>query len=288
MTPRKTDHFTTSDNTKLYYECYGDTGPVIVMIYGIACLMNHWHHQIEDFAKDHRILIYDLRGHHKSELGDSPITIELLANDAIELLDHVFSKNEQAHFWGHSFGAPISFRCASLFPDRVLSSVFVNGFFKNPYRDFLSDNQCFQIVEGLHTFVVNAPNFSQWFWNSVTGSVFFHYLAGVTGGFNLERISYKDIQIYSKGLGCIPLNNFLENFKALVTFDGTDYIDSTIAPVLVIVGERDGIVPIHLNHDLVDQLPNGHLKVFAEGSHCTQLDLPIDVNACIREFMQKI
>jgi len=288
MTPRKTDILTTSDGTRLYYECYGDHGPIIVMTYGIACLMNHWRYQIEDFAKDHRILIYDMRGHHKSDLGGLPITMDLLANDTIELLDAAYSKNEKAHFWGHSFGAPISLRCASLFPDRVLSAVLINGFFKNPFSEFLSDDQCFKLVEGLHTFVTNAPNLSQWMWNTVTGSVFFHYIAGVTGGFNLERVSYKDIEIYSKGLGCIPLHNFLENFKALVTFDGTGFIASTVAPILVIVGERDGIVPGHLNHYLAENLPSAQLKTFAEGSHCTQLDLPTEVNASIREFMLNI
>jgi len=288
MTPRAANYFTTSDKTRLYYECYGESGPIIVMTYGIACLMNHWRHQVKEFSKDHRVLIYDLRGHHKSDLGDEPITIDLLAKDTIELVDAVYSKNEKAHFWGHSFGAPISLRCASLFPERVISSVLINGFFKNPFSDFLTDDQCYQIVEGLHTFVDHAPKLSQWMWNSITGNVIFHYLAGVTGGFNLERVAYKDIEIYSKGLGCIPLHNFLENFKALVTYDGTDHLPATLAPVFVVQGERDGIVPGHLNHYLAKHLPNGTLKTFAEGSHCTQLDLPVQLNQSIREFMLSI
>jgi len=288
MTPKQTGFFTTQDKTSLYYECYGDSGPVIVMTYGIACLMNHWRHQVEDFSKDHRVVIYDMRGHHKSSLGSVPITIDLLAEDAVALLSFLHSNDEKAHFWGHSFGAPISLRCASLFPERVLSSVLVNGFFKNPFGDFLSDEKCLEVVEGLHTFVNHAPKLSQWLWNTVTGNVLFHYLAGVTGGFNLERIAYKDIEIYSKGLGCIPLHNFLENFKALVSYDGTDFIDATTAPVLIIQGERDGIVPGHHNSHLAEHLPNGKLVSFPEGSHCTQLDLPLDVNRTIREFMLNI
>lgn len=288
MTPRNSDYFTTGDNTRIYYECYGASGPIIVLTYGIACVMNHWRHQIEEFSKDHRVLIYDIRGHHQSDLGEAAITIDLLAHDAVELVDAVYSKSEKAHFWGHSFGAPISLRCASLFPKRVESVVLINGFFKNPFGDLLTDEQCFEIVEGLHTFVDNAPKFSQWLWNSVTGSLVFHYLAGVTGGFNLERVAYKDIEIYSKGLGCISLHNFLENFKALVTFDGTEHLPDTLAPVLVIQGNRDGIVPAHLNHFLAKNLPHGEIKTFPEGSHCTQLDLPFEVNTTIKDFMLKL
>lgn len=288
MTPRKTAFFTTSDGAKLYYECYGDQGPVLVLTYGIACLMNHWHPQIEDFSKDHRILIYDIRGHHKSELGDQEITVDLLAQDCVELLNEAFSEDTKAHFWGHSFGAPIALRVGSIFPERVESIVFVNGFYKNPFGDFLTNEQCLQAVEALNIFSDQAPELSQWLWSRITNNVLFRYLAGVTGGFNLERVSYKDIEIYSKGLSVLPFSNFLENFKALINFDGSPYLSKTVAPVLVVQGDRDGLIPEHLNTSLVDQLPNGELCRFSEGSHCTQLDLPAQLNRKIRIFEEKL
>lgn len=288
MTPRTSDFFLTSDGTKIYYECYGESGPIVVLTYGIACLMNHWHLQIAEFSKDHRVLIYDLRGHHKSEMGTSPITIELLAQDAVELVDAVFSKKEKAHFWGHSFGGPIALRAASLFPDRVESIVLVNGFYKNPFSDFLTNEDCLKILEGLVVFIKQAPKLSQWIWSSATHNPLFHYIAGVTGGFNLERASYKDIEIYSKGLASIPLENFFKNFQALIEFDGTEHLSKTLAPALIVHGSRDGLIPQHLNASLAEQLPNAELCEFSEGSHCTQLDLPQALNNKIRDFAKNI
>jgi pimeloyl-ACP methyl ester carboxylesterase len=250
--------------------------------------MNHWHFQIAEFAKDHRVLIYDIRGHHKSELGTSPISIDLLAQDTIELLDSVFSKNEKAHFWGHSFGAPIALRVASMFPERVKSIVMVNGFYKNPFGDVLTNEMCLQILEGLAIFAKQAPKLSQWIWSSTTHNPLFHYIAGLTGGFNLERISYKDVEIYSKGLASMPLDHFFKNFEALIEFDATEYLEQTLAPVLIIHGSRDGLIPKHLNESLAKQLPNAEFSEFSEGSHCTQLDLPIDVNKRIRDFASNI
>lgn len=284
--PRKKGFFKTSDQTKLYYEVYGESGPVIVLTYGIACLMNHWHFQIDEFAKDHQVLIYDLRGHHQSGMGtEENISIDLLAQDAVELLNYTFPKDTKAHFWGHSFGAPVSFRCASLFPNQVASVVLINGFYKNPFSEFLSVEVCVQLVEGLKTFTENAPSLSQWLWANSTNNLLFHYLAGVTGGFNLERTAYKDIEIYSKGLSSIPLENFLKNFKALIQFDGSPFFEEILCPTLIIHGARDGITPLEQNKILAECLPNAKLIEFTEGSHCTQLDLPIEINNALREFL---
>lgn len=286
--PKQSGFFKTTDQTKIYYELYGESGPVVVLTYGIACLMNHWHYQVEEFAKDHQVLMYDIRGHHKSDMGSTDVmTIDLLAQDCIELLDFVFDKTTSASFWGHSFGAPISLRCASLYPDRVSSLVMINGFYKNPFIEMLPTETCLQVIDGLATFAEEAPSFSQWLWSKGTDNLLFHYLAGVTGGFNLERVSYKDIEIYSKGLASIELPYFCRNFRALLEYDGAKYFEQTVCPTLVVHGERDGIVPLDQNNILSECLPNAQFVEFAEGSHCTQLDLPVELNKAVRSFLNQ-
>ena len=73
------------DGTPLYYEVRGDGPRTLVFVYGIACLMNHWHYQIEHFSKDYRVISYDLRGHHRS--GPVPdlthLSVTELAQDLI-------------------------------------------------------------------------------------------------------------------------------------------------------------------------------------------------------------
>ncbi len=284
--PRKTGFVKMPDQTKIYYELYGDSGPIIVLTYGIACLMNHWHFQINDFAKDHQVLTYDLRGHHKSEMGlKENITTDLLAQDAVELLKALFPKNPKAHFWGHSLGAPISFRCASLYPESVKSIVLINGFYKNPFSEFLPTEQCIKLIDNLNIFTKTAPSLSKWLWTNSTNNPIFHYLAGVAGGFNLERINYKDIEIYSKGLSAIPLPNFFKHLKALIHFNGSSYFEQTTCPTLIVSGARDGITPIGQNKILAKSLSQSTFLEFLEGSHCTQLDLPIELNLKIREFL---
>jgi len=64
-TPKVTGKFESFDGTPIYYEVRGEGEP-LVLIYGIACPMNHWHHQIEYFSKSYKVITFDLRGHQKS------------------------------------------------------------------------------------------------------------------------------------------------------------------------------------------------------------------------------
>ncbi len=285
--PRKKGFFNTSDQTSIYYEVHGDSGPVLVLTYGIACLMNHWHFQVEEFAKDHQVLLYDIRGHQQSEMGsNNDITIDLLAQDAVELFSHLFPNLSSAHFFGHSFGAPIALRAASLFPKKVASIVMVNGFYKNPFSDVISVDSALALIDGLRVFSENAPSLSKWIWSRSTDNFLFHYIAGATGGFNLERAAYKDVEIYSRGLASLPLVNFCKNFGALIKFNGASYFEETICPTLIIHGARDGIVPLEQNQILAENLPNAAFLEFPEGSHCTQLDLPVELNRAVRLFLK--
>ena len=102
---KTTGTFEASDGTPIYYEVRGQ-GEVVIFIYGIACLMNHWHHQIRHFSSTMKTLMFDLRGHHQSQpVSDvSRLTMAALGSDAIELLEKLGA--EKAHFVGHSFGLP--------------------------------------------------------------------------------------------------------------------------------------------------------------------------------------
>jgi pimeloyl-ACP methyl ester carboxylesterase len=286
-TLRRQGFFTTEDKADIYYEVHGDKGPVLVLTYGIACVMNHWRHQVYDFAKDHQILMYDIRGHHQSTMGQKEcLRVDDLSLDLAGLFEHVFPEETKASFWGHSFGAPISFRLASLKPELVSSLIFINGFYKNPFEEIMTADQCSKVIEALVAFNTGAPSFSKFLWSKATNSLLFHYIAGMTGGFNLERVSYKDIEIYSKGLASIDLENFFRLFDALIQFKGATHFQQTLCPSLIVHGNRDGLIPLDQSKVLSECLPNAELLEFEEGSHCTQLDLPVELNLQIRDFIR--
>jgi pimeloyl-ACP methyl ester carboxylesterase len=285
-TKRLSAYYATPDSAKLYYEVHGDSGPILVFSNGIACPINHWHNQVEYFSKNNRVLVYDLRGHHKSSNGlIKKITMDLLAHDVMGIVEQAFGADQTASFWGHSYGVPISLKVASLNPKICNSLVLVNGFYKNPFDEYISTKQSVEIIEALKIFSYSAPEFSNWAWANAADSKLFRIITGWVGGFNAERMPVEDMEIYSRAVASMHLPTFFNHFKALLRFDFSDEASSVKCPALIVHGERDELIPEEQNKTLAEIVQKGFFVNVKEGSHCTQLDLPQRLNSIVEEFL---
>jgi pimeloyl-ACP methyl ester carboxylesterase len=82
-------YFTTADDCKLYYEEHG-TGEHLLFIHGWSCNLGFFKRQIEHFSKKYHVIVYDLRGHGKSDRGDITernMTLTRFAEDLYELIE---------------------------------------------------------------------------------------------------------------------------------------------------------------------------------------------------------
>lgn len=277
----KKDYFESFDGTKIYYELHGDRGPTVVLIYGVACQMNHWIYQVSDLSKDHQVLLFDYRGHHKSEVSHV-LSMDLVAQDLGSLLDHLNIK--KAHVVGHSFGVPVGVKFANLFPNKTESLVFINGFVYNPLDELFKFPVSKKLIDTLQTFQSMAPSLSQWLWKKGVNNILTQIAAGVLGGFNLELISFKDIEIYTQALENLKVEVVLKYMEELVKTDLRDDLKKIAAPAMVISGLRDGITPVHQQELMKNLIPDAHIERIKDGSHCTQLDMPEIVNSLMRNF----
>lgn len=277
----KKDYFESFDGTQIYYEIHGDKGPVVTLIYGVACQMNHWIYQVSDLSQDHRVLLFDYRGHHKSATSDL-LTMDAVAQDLAALLNHL--KIKKTHVVGHSFGVPVGVKFASLFPEKTQSLVLINGFVYNPLDELFRAPVSKKLIQYLDTFRSFAPGVSQFLWSKAANNIFFQITAGLLGGFNLELASFKDIEIYTQALENLKVEVVLKYMQNLVDTDLRDDLRSIKTNALVISGLRDGITPSHQQDLMKNLLENGHIERIKDGSHCTQLDMPEIVNAILRNF----
>lgn len=74
---------------------------------------------VPHLARDLRVVRMDLRGHGRSEVPSlsAPLTLDRLARDVIDLLDHLGV--DRAHVAGSSAGAIIAMQVAIAYPDRI-------------------------------------------------------------------------------------------------------------------------------------------------------------------------
>jgi pimeloyl-ACP methyl ester carboxylesterase len=285
-TEKETGTFQSFDGTPIYYEIRGEGEP-LVLIYGIACLMNHWHHQMEYFSKHYKVITFDIRGHHKSQPIGNPQNLKIsdLVQDLAGLLEHLHIS--KAHFAGHSFGAPLLLELFRVKPDLVGSMTFINGFSKNPIKGMFG----LDIVEPFFYFVKDqfqkAPDLWTTLWRMTVDNPLAMLAAGAAGGFNLKLTHFKDIEVYARGVARMDLRTFIVLFEELMKFDGEEILPLVQIPSLIISGEKDNVTPQKFQYEFHHKIAGSEFVLVPYGSHCTQLDFPDYINIKIEEFLKK-
>jgi len=286
MIEKESGVFESFDKTPIYYEVRGEGEPLI-LIYGIACLMNHWHFQMEYFSKNYKVITFDIRGHHKSQPLGNPQNLKIsdLVDDIIALMEHLHIS--KAHFAGHSFGAPLLLELFRVQPERVGSMTFINGFSKNPIKGMFG----LDVVEPFYYFVKEqyekSPDLWTTLWRMAVDNPISMFLAGAAGGFNLKLTHFKDIEVYARGVARMDLRTFLTLFEELMKFDGELILPAVNVPTLIISGEKDNVTPQKFQREFHHKIAGSDFVVVPYGSHCTQLDFPDYINMKMDAFLSK-
>jgi len=109
------------DGTRLHTEVFGpDDGYPIVLTHGITCALSVWHEQINDLARDYRVIAFDHRGHGRSGLPPRDgYSLDHLAADLDAVLETTLRTGERAVIAGHSMGGIAISSWAARHPDNV-------------------------------------------------------------------------------------------------------------------------------------------------------------------------
>ncbi len=121
--PRRVSEVLSKDGTRLFVEEFGlgDEAPLLVFSHGWTCQGRFWRPQIEHFAKSHRVVVYDQRGHGWSDRGRTKFTSAALGDDLESVLQAVVSSSRRALVVGHSMGGMSIMAWAAGYPDSVTS-----------------------------------------------------------------------------------------------------------------------------------------------------------------------
>src|SRR5438105_8350998 len=118
--------FTASDGLSLAY--YTDdftdpwkNAPTLLLLHAAMGSARRYFAWVPHLARDYRVVRLDLRGHGRSQIppAEQPLTLDRLALDVTELLDHLGVA--QAHLVGNSAGGYLGQQLAMTRPERVRS-----------------------------------------------------------------------------------------------------------------------------------------------------------------------
>jgi pimeloyl-ACP methyl ester carboxylesterase len=98
--------FLKREDAEIYYEVHGN-GPPFLFCSVTGLDHQAWKfHQIPEFSRDHRVIVFDYRGTGKSSKTVQKYSIKMFTDDAAALLDCLDA--EQAIVCGHSMGGVVA------------------------------------------------------------------------------------------------------------------------------------------------------------------------------------
>ncbi len=114
-----------ANDIQVYYEIHGEGEP-LALITGLGSDISEmeWDAIIRSLAQRYQVIAFDNRGAGRTDKPDQPYTIEMMANDANELLRALGA--ERANILGVSLGGRIALTLAIEHPERVERLILVS------------------------------------------------------------------------------------------------------------------------------------------------------------------
>src|SRR6516165_10988624 len=113
------------NGVKIHYEVYGD-GPALILTHGYSSTSAMWEGQIEALSKHHKLVLWDMRGHGKSDYPADPDAYSeaLTIGDIAALLDQIGAR--RAIVGGLSLGGYMSLAFYRAHPERVSALLIID------------------------------------------------------------------------------------------------------------------------------------------------------------------
>lgn len=259
------------DGTRIHYETFGrPEGPPVLLVQGLGADSRGWLRQRGMLADRYRGIVFDNRGVGRSDKPDGPYDLEVMAGDAIAVLDDLGI--DSAHVMGASMGGIISQVLGVRYQDRVSSLVLAcTGCRHLPWRrELLAEWEEVARTKGMRALVDNA---SQW-------------LIGPRSRFRFWPVV--------GFLGPLALNVGTEQFCAQVNaiLDLDDKLrfelESITAPTLVIVGSQDILTPIGDSELIHELIPGSELVIVTGAAHGFMVESAGRFNPPVRAFLDRV
>jgi pimeloyl-ACP methyl ester carboxylesterase len=121
----KAGKYVQSGDARIYYEVYGDGPPLLLLHGGYYGYISEYEQYYPDLTKNFKVIAVATRGHGRSEIGHTPMTYKLFAQDALTVLKN--EKIDKALVMGFSDGAVTGNILAAEYPQHVIKLVSMAG-----------------------------------------------------------------------------------------------------------------------------------------------------------------
>jgi pimeloyl-ACP methyl ester carboxylesterase len=247
-------------------------GPVIVFIHGFGASLHTWEEWSKDLNKDYRVICLDLPGFglsgpdQKGDYSDDRTNQILLG-----MLDQL--KVAKIYMVGNSIGGRIAWYFTAKHPERVAKLVLISpDGFESPGMSY---DKALEVPSYMSAIEYFFPEFM------FKGNLEIAYV-------NKKVLTQPLFDRYYE-LALYPGNRraMLDRMRQTVLKDPNLYLKDIQCPVLLLWGEKDGMIPIQNAQDYLKLMPQAKLQKIPEMGHLPQEEDPVRSLPFLVNFLQQ-
>lgn len=245
----------------LYYEQYGKGEPVIFS-HGMLDDCSVWKAQTDILAQKHTVILYDHRGHGKSDKPRGDYSVQTLADDLNGLI--LGLNLDKVTLVGHSLGGMTVLMLTLDHPDRVSKLVLVSTTASTLVQLPLVGT----IIAGLGSLVPYG--------------MFARRMQGRKGYSPPEEVINPDLERATQ----VPKYVAYACIRGMVTnYDVRRRVSQIQAPTLIVAGERDRGISVRMSRFLHREIKGARLEVIPNCGHVVMIEKPVEFNNILTGFL---
>lgn len=255
------------------------SGPVLLLIHGIAGNFENWREVIEPLAQRHTVVAPDLPGHGGSAPGAGDYSLGALASGLRDLLAAL--GHERATPVGHSLGGGIAMQFSYQFPEITERLVLVSSGGLGPEVSAILRAAA---LPGANLFIGATAALGSTVGTKVARGL---AVAGLRPDPDVAEVA----RGYASLVDRERRRAFLATLHGVIGTGGQRvnagdrlYLAEGM-PVLIIWGARDSIIPVQHGEDAHEAMPGSRLEVFEGVGHLPQLQAPSRFIAVLERFI---
>jgi 3-oxoadipate enol-lactonase len=250
---------------------YTDTGlgRPVVLIHGYPFNRSLWNEQVAALSSSYRVIVPDLRGFGETDASEGPATMNRMALDVAQLLDHL--DVSQVAVGGLSMGGYVALAFYKQFPARVRALI-------------LADTRAqADTEEAKRTRAQQAEKALAEGMAGMADAMLPKLLTPETVSKRPEIVKrVRDMMLKTKPEGAAAaLQGMAERD------DQTPLLPNISVPALILVGAEDALTPVADSEKMQQSIPGSRLVVLENAGHVSNLERTEQFNDALLSFLRE-
>jgi pimeloyl-ACP methyl ester carboxylesterase len=254
------------------------SGPPVVFIHGLSGSWQNWLEQLPVFARDHRVIAFDLPGFGASEMPREKITISGYGRFVEALLDELGVGG--AAVVGNSMGGFIGIELAIRFPERVERLVLVSA--AGLSIQYLRNERALAVLGALGN---RLAAYSGWLASRSDALARRPVARRAIFGIVAHRPDRLPGPLVAEQVRGSGKPGFIPALDALTDYPIRDRLGEIACPTLIVWGAEDKLVPARDADEFARLIPNSRKVIWPETGHVAMLERPEAFNALVQAFL---